>query len=212
MAFIPTLYTPRLTLRPFASTDAPRVRELAGDERIAATTLSIPHPYPKGLAEKWIRTHGPLAQDGKQYHFGVTLAGTRTPGREEDLSETGHLIGAVGLMLRSEVGEDCAELGYWIGVPYWSRGFATEAAHAVLSFGFERKRLQRVIGRHLTNNPASGRVLQRLGMTQDDMLQESVRKGDELIDLEGYGITREEWQRTRARHRFPMAPAELELV
>jgi ribosomal-protein-alanine N-acetyltransferase len=210
MAFIPTLYTPRLTLRPFAPADAARVRELAGDARVAATTAHIPHPYPSGLAEDWIRMHGPLAQDGKQYHFAVTLAGTRTPGRELDGADTGHLIGAVGLILARRAAGKEAELGYWIGVPYWNRGFATEAAHAVLAFGFERQELARVVARHGANNPASGRVLRSLGMTQDGIAQEAVRKGDELIDLECYAITRTEWERTRARHRFPLARAELQ--
>ena len=211
MAFIPTLYTPRLTLRPFAIADASRVRELAGDARVAATTAHIPHPYPCGLAEDWIRSHGHLAQDGKQYHFAITLAGSRTPGRETDWYDTGHLIGAVSL-LASDQDRGAAELGYWIGASYWNRGFATEAAYAVLTFGFERKNLQRVTARHGANNPASGRVLVNLGMTQEGVMQESLRKGDELIDLECYAITREEWQHTRARHRFPVLQTELQLA
>jgi [ribosomal protein S5]-alanine N-acetyltransferase len=210
MAFTPTLYTPRLTLRPFALADAARVRELAGDARVAATTAHIPHPYPSGLAEDWIRAHSPLAQDGKQFHFAVTLAGTRTPGREADWFETGHLIGAVSLLLGGEPDHRWGELGYWIGVPYWNHGFATEAAHAVLAFGLERKGLGRVVARHGANNPSSGRVLASLGLTHEGTMVEQFSKDDQLIDLECYAITREEWLRTRARHRFPMAQAMLQ--
>jgi [ribosomal protein S5]-alanine N-acetyltransferase len=210
MAFIPTLYTPRLTLRPFAQADAPRVRELAGDERVAATTAHIPHPYPCGLAEDWIRSHGHLAQDGKQYHFAITLAGTRTPGRENDWFDTGHLIGAVSLMLAGDPAQGWAELGYWIGVPYWNRGFATEAAHAVLALGFERKGLRRVVARHGVNNPASGRVLTSLGMSHESTMVEQFSKNDQLMDMECYALTREDWLRTRARYRFPLTQAELQ--
>ena len=212
MAFIPTLYTPRLTLRPFAISDALRVRELAGDSRVAATTAHIPHPYPCGLAEDWIRSHGHLAQDGKQYHFAITLAGTRTPGRETDWIDTGHLIGAVSLLLGGDPEHGGAELGYWVGVPYWNRGFATEAAYAALTFGFERKNLRRVVARHGANNPASGRVLTHLGMTHEGAMVEQFSKNDQLIDLEIYAITREEWQHTRARHRFPVLQTELQLA
>lgn len=212
MAFTPTLYTPRLTLRPFAPADAPRVQELAGDSRIAATTAAIPHPYPNGLAEDWIRSHAPLAQDAKQYNFAITLAGTRTPGRETDLFDTGHLIGAVSLIFSIDPAQGRAELGYWIGVPYWNRGFATEAAHAALAFGFQRKNLRRILARHTSNNPASGRVLQKLGMTHEGTLREHFCKNDQVFDLESYAILKEEWIRTRARYRFPAPRAALHTV
>jgi [ribosomal protein S5]-alanine N-acetyltransferase len=209
MAYIPTLYTPRLVLRPFSLADAPRVRELAGDARIADTTANIPHPYPEGRAEIWIQMHAPQAQDYKQFTFAITLAGTRTPGRELDLSETGHLIGAVSLILSSEPAMGRAELGYWIGVPYWNRGFATEAAFTVLAFGFQRLGLRRIFAQHVAHNYASGRVLQKLGMIHEGTLREQFQKGDQLFDLENYTILREQWQRTRARHRFP-APRALQ--
>lgn len=212
MAFTPTLYTPRLTLRPFVQADAPRVQELAGDARIAATTAAIPHPYPDGLAEEWIRSHTALAQDGKQYNFAITLAGTRTPGRENDWFDTGHVIGAVSLILSSDPAQGRAELGYWIGVPYWNRGFATEASHAALAFGFQRKELRRILARHTANNPASGRVLQKLGMSHEGTLREHFCKGEQVFDLECYAILKEEWIRTRARHRFPALRAALQAV
>ncbi len=212
MAFTPTLYTPRLTLRPFALADAPRVQELAGDPRVAATTAHIPHPYPNGLADEWIRSHAPLAQDDKQFNFAVTLTGTRTPGRERDVFETGHLIGSVSLILSSDPEQRRAELGYWIGTPYWNRGFATEAAHAVLAFGFIRKELRRIVARHTSNNPASGRILQKLGMTHEGTLREHFSKDDQLFDLECYAILKEEWLRTRASHRFPAARSVLQNV
>lgn len=212
MTYIPILYTPRLTLRPFALADASRVRELAGDARIAATTANIPHPYPAGLAEIWIQSHAPLAQDSRQFTFAVTLAGTRTPERENDLLDTGHLIGAVSLIVSSDLAIGRAELGYWIGVPYWHRGFATEAGHAALAFGFQRLGLRRVFARHVTHNYASGRVLQKLGMTHEGTLPEQFVKNDQVYDLECYAILKDAWLRTRARHRFPAAVHTLQAV
>jgi RimJ/RimL family protein N-acetyltransferase len=212
MTYIPILYTPRLTLRPFTLADAGRVRELAGDARIAATTANIPHPYPAGLAEIWIQSHAPLAQDSRQFTFAVTLAGTRTPEREMDLLDTGHLIGAVSLILSSDLAIGRAELGYWIGVPYWHRGFATEAAYAVVTFGFQRLGLRRIFARHVTHNYASGRVLQKLGMTHEGTLAEQFAKNNEVFDLESYAILKDEWLRTRARHRFPALARTLQSV
>jgi [ribosomal protein S5]-alanine N-acetyltransferase len=210
MSYIPILYTPRLTLRPFTLADGPRVRELAGDARIAATTANIPHPYPAGLAEIWIQSHAPLAQDSRQFTFAITLAGTRTPDRENDLLDTGHVIGAVSLILSSDLAIGRAELGYWIGVAYWHRGFATEAANAVLGFGFQRLGLRRVFARHVAHNYASGRVLEKLGMTHEGTLREQFVKDDQTYDLESYAILKDEWLRTRARHRFPAAVRPLQ--
>ena len=60
-----------------------------------------------------------------------------------------------------------AELGYWIGVPWWNRGYATEAGRALLDFGFGTLGLHRIMAHHMMRNPASGRVMQKLGMTRD---------------------------------------------
>ena len=86
----------------------------------------MPHPYPDGVAEKWIGAQQAAAQAGQAFTFAVTLAGTRTPGREVDPTDTGHVIGSIEIRTLPEAG--AAELGYWIGVAWWNKGFATEAA------------------------------------------------------------------------------------
>jgi len=196
MGDFPTLYTPRLTLRALTLADASRVQELAGDARIAATTARIPHPYPDGAAEKYIETLAPLAAEGKQYTFAITLAGTRTPGREHDLLDTGHLIGSISLR---EIEEEHKRgvLGYWIGVPYWNKGFATEATRAVLAFAFSRRGLNRVTADHFVHNPASGRVLQKVGMTQEGVFRQFYWKDGAFRDVVFYAILQEEWVRAR---------------
>lgn len=146
----PILTTARLLLRPFDPADARTVRQLAGERAIAGTTLAIPHPYPDGAAEQWIATHAPGYAAGTQATFAITLQAADT------------LIGAIGLLVTPA--HACAELGYWIAVPHWGRGFATAAARAILEFGFEKLRLHRIQANHLTRNPASGRVLAKLAM------------------------------------------------
>ena len=120
----PVLVTERLVLRPFDVSDAADVQRLAGEWEIADTTLNIPHPYEDGMAEEWIATHKPRFEEGKLCNFAITIR------------DAGDLAGAMGLVITPRF--DHAELGYWIGKPYWNRGFCTEAGSAVIGYGFGR--------------------------------------------------------------------------
>jgi ribosomal-protein-alanine N-acetyltransferase len=193
MSSIPRLYTPRLCLRAFTPADAARVQELAGNALVAGTTLNVPHPYPEGAAEEWIAGHEANAAAGRVWALAVTLAGTRTPGREQDVTDTGHVVGTMSVTLREEQGERCGELGYWIGVQYWNKGFATEAAHALLGFAFGKLGCGRIMARHFASNPASGRVMQKLGMTVEPAFSGVQRKNGELLEVVRYGMSRAEW-------------------
>ncbi|MFO7588713.1 MAG: GNAT family N-acetyltransferase [Gemmatimonadota bacterium] len=174
----PELRTARLGLRPFGAGDAAAIRELAGAPEIAANTLNVPHPYPEGAAEAWIASHGPAFERGEMAVFAVT---------EPD----GTLVGACGLRIEPE--DAIAELGYWIGVPYWNRGYASEAARAVVDFGFESLGLQRIWARVFVRNPASARVVEKAGLRHEGTLRRNLRKGDELLDHHVHGVLREEW-------------------
>lgn len=177
---IPTLETERLVLRPFELSDCSEVQRLAGDPLIADTTLAIPHPYEEGMAEEWIDTHQPEFEQGE----GVTFAITR--------NIDGSLIGAISLM-EMAIGHRAA-LGYWVGRPYWNKGFCTEAGEAVLRFGFTRLDLIRIHCIHFVRNPSSGRVMQKLGMQHEGTRRKHVKNGERLEDIELYGILREDWQ------------------
>jgi len=176
----PTLETERLILRPFELADAQEVQRLAGTREIAATTLNIPHPYEDGMAEEWIGTHQEAFEQGRGVTFAITIRGE------------GRLIGAISLM-DIRPGHQ-AELGYWIGEPYWNQGFCTEAARAVVVYGFRVLGLNRVHACHLSRNPASGRVLQKLGMAHEGRRRQHVQKWGAFEDLELYGMLRREWE------------------
>lgn len=182
MRQIPTLETARLVLRPFTLDDAPEVQRLAGDRSIADTTLTIPHPYNDGMAEEWIAKHQPDFDEGKAVTFAIS--------RKSD----GLLIGAMSLM--EMVAGHQAELGYWIGRPYWAQGYCTEAGEAVLRYAFTALGLIRVHCHHLVRNPASGRVMRKLGMLHEGTRRWHVRKWGELEDVELYGILQEDWKKT----------------
>ncbi|NEP60397.1 MAG: GNAT family N-acetyltransferase, partial [Symploca sp. SIO2G7] len=87
-----------------------------------------------------------------------------------------------------------AELGYWIGVLYWSKGYCTEAAKAVVQYGFEVIGLHRIQAAHFPHNPASGRVMQKIGMSYEGYRRQHILKWGKFEDLELYGILKSDWQ------------------
>jgi len=142
-ASIPVLETKRLALRAPRLADAKTVALLANDRRIAENTARIPHPYTLSDAKSFITGANKAGGDAV---FLITLHNEK-------------IIGACGVMQQ----EATPELGYWLGVKYWGKGYATEALHAVIDYAFAdlaHKALQ--AGARVTN-PASRRVLEKCG-------------------------------------------------
>jgi RimJ/RimL family protein N-acetyltransferase len=178
VAELPSIKTERLLLRPFTLTDGKDVQRLAGNRDIAANMASIPLPYEDGIAEQWIATH----QRRFELGAGIDLAIALDP--------EGALVGAIGL--RFELEHERAELGYWIGKPYWGRGYATEAARALVQYGFDMLGLHRIYARHFTRNPASGKVLQKIGMMHEGHRRQHDKKWGIFEDEELYGMLKDE--------------------
>jgi ribosomal-protein-alanine N-acetyltransferase len=177
----PTLKTERLVLREFAREDAPEVRRLAGVREIARMTLLIPYPYKEGVAEEWIASLRPSYEAGEQVTFAVVLR------------EGSELVGSIGMNLNAR--DNNGELGYWIGVPYWGRGYCTEAAREVVRYGFEVLGLHRIHSNHFGLNPASGRVMQKVGMVREGTRREHHRKWGEYEDRVEYGLLDRDWRK-----------------
>jgi len=177
----PILETERLILRPFQLSDAENVQKLAGDKQVASTTLNIPHPYPEVGAEEWIATHESKYLEGKGVVYAITL------------KNSGELIGCISLAILVEHNQ--AELGYWVGVPYWNQGFCTEAGRTVLEYGFKTMGLNRIHASYLSRNPASGRVMEKLGMLHEGTLRQHVLKWGVYEDLGLKGILRRDWEK-----------------
>lgn len=175
----PSLTTERLVLRPFSLADAADVQRLAGDREIASTTLHVPHPYEDGLAEKWISSHAELFERGVQVNFAICLR------------ESGQFAGSIGLVI--DPSHERAELGYWIGRPFWGNGYCTEAAQAVLAYGFQSLGANRIQAHHFGRNPVSGRVMQKLGMRYEGLERQYHKKWGQFEDRAGYAILREEF-------------------
>jgi RimJ/RimL family protein N-acetyltransferase len=139
---IPVLKTERLTLRAPRCGDAKAIALLANDLRVSANTARIPHPYGLADAEQFIAT---INVGGAELCWAIVLDGA--------------LIGLCGLEPRS----DDPELGYWLGASYWGRGFATEAARAVIDYAFGELGYEVLHSGARVTNPASRRVLEKCG-------------------------------------------------
>jgi ribosomal-protein-alanine N-acetyltransferase len=180
MSLRPSLETARLLLRPFLLTDAQDVQRLAGDKAVAEPTSAIPHPYEDGMAEAWISTHQSAFDSGKMTSFAIILKASNT------------LIGAISLLNISDDGHR-AELGYWIGRKFWEQGYGTEAARAVMEYGFSELYLNRIHGRCLKRNRGSGRVLEKAGMRYEGCQRGHENKEQKFEDIMLYGILKSEW-------------------
>lgn len=145
----PLLHSPRLLLRPFALSDAKRVQALAGEKLIAEMTAAMPHPYLDGVAEQWIGSHSRDWSDRTAVNYALILR------------ETQSLIGAISYVA---IAGGTAEIGYWVGLPYWGRGYCTEAAAALIEFGFNTLALSKQLARHVPENAASARVITKSGL------------------------------------------------
>jgi [ribosomal protein S5]-alanine N-acetyltransferase len=176
MSTQPTLETPRVRLRPYTETDIPELLPLIGTPEVAATTLRIAHPYTEQDAKAFLS----LAKDPGKLWLAITL---RSDGRQ---------IGGIGLRVENQ--HQHAELGYWLGAPFWGHGYATEAAREILRYGFETLALHRIFASHFKHNPASGRVLKKIGMKYEGCQREHLLKWDRFVDSELYGILRREWE------------------
>jgi RimJ/RimL family protein N-acetyltransferase len=179
MKTAPTLHTERLILRPFTLDDAPDVKRFVGDRDVASTTSAIPHPYEDGMAEEWISTHQPAFEKGTGINLAITLKDT------EKLEAT-ILIGAIDL--RIDQTEMIGELGYWVGKPYWNSGYCTEAANAIVKYGFDVLQLTSIHAFYFKRNPASGRVLEKIGMQFEEYFPKGVEKWGKLEDMVKYSI------------------------
>jgi RimJ/RimL family protein N-acetyltransferase len=174
------LRTPRLLLRSIERSDLSAIVRLVGAREIAATTANIPHPYVAENAQSFLEHAEEEFRAGRSATFAVTI------------SPRGEFCGAVGLVITPA--HERAELGYWIGVPYWGQGFATEAASAVLAFGFETLRLNRIHASHFAGNSASQRVLEKIGMRHEGPSRQHIKKWNRFIDLENYGLLASEFR------------------
>lgn len=182
------LITERLLLRPPQMSDAATIQALAGDWDIAKMTTNMPHPYEDGMAEAFIESIAEHSDD----HFSFAII-------QRDSEQ---LIGMIGIHCKPQ--HRRAEIGYWVGKPYWGNGYASEAARQIVAFGFRELGLNRIYANYYIGNPASRRVMEKAGMTYEGMMRQHVSRLDKDNETHIYhdigccGILRDEWQSQQA--------------
>jgi RimJ/RimL family protein N-acetyltransferase len=169
---VPVLATARLVLRAPRRSDVKAIASLADDRRIAANTARIPHPYGIEDAKQFIAAVN--KREGEAC-FAVTLDGAP--------------IGVCSVELR----EDGPELGYWLGVPYWGRGFATEAARALIDHAFGDLEHDTLISGARVNNPASRRVLEKCGFQWTGVRLSRIRAINSAAPIDRFRLDRGLW-------------------
>lgn len=168
-----TLSTERLSLRKLKLSDAKQIEELAGDYEVAKTTLTIPHPYPEGSAVIFIQN----MLDSETYAI--------------IHKESNQLIGMMTLKIHPTYQR--GELGYWVGKSFWGKGYGTEAARALVQYGFESLQLHKIYAQAFTTNPGSWRIMEKLGLKYEGTLRQHVYRFGEFYDLAQYGLLRQEY-------------------
>lgn len=173
-----TIETDRLFLRLFTESDAKDVSILCNNYNIYKNTLHLPYPYSMEDARSWIKNHSDNFNNEKSFEFAVT----------DKL--TGELYGAIALSNNSNFNH--GEIAYWVGEKYWGNGYTTEAAGAILEFAFNKRQHNKVFARCFHSNPASSRVIEKIGMKKEGILREHVIKENAYVDLICYGILKSE--------------------
>jgi len=174
---IPILETERLVLRAPRLADGKAIARLVNDRRIAENTARIPHPYGVADAEQFLAAVN--RQEGEAT-FAIVLKG--------------EIIGMCGIEPR----EAAAELGYWLGVPYWNRGYATEAVRAVIDHAFGDLEHDALQAGARVSNPASRRVLEKCGFQWTGVGLYRIRAIKSSAPLDRFRLDRGLWASLKA--------------
>jgi RimJ/RimL family protein N-acetyltransferase len=169
-----TLESERLLLRPPRPSDIHSITAWLGDYDVARMTSRAPHPYGESDAEAFIAASEP-------HRFVISRKGD------------GLFMGAVGLRV-----EETCELGYWLGKPFWGFGYATEAAHRLVTYAFAELALGQVHAAWFYDNPASGHVLAKLGARHNGSAMRDCRARGMAILCHDMLLTRADFLRKQA--------------
>ena len=181
--FMQPIQTPRLILRRLTMADAQDIYDYSRDPQVARYVLWSPHRS-IGDSRCFLRCLIRQYRTGEYASYGIQSR------------ETGHIIGTIGF---DQVSREhrCAQVGYSLARSAWNRGYMTEALSAMLQSGFEVEHFHRIEATHDVRNPASGRVMEKCGMTLEGVLKGRYYNKGEYIDVCLYGITLEQYLKHR---------------
>lgn len=190
---MPRLETPRLLLRPPEYSDVPAIAKYLGDFDVAKNLANVPHPFGEAEARAFVtRAHQRRAL-GEGFCFSILDA------------ENEWLLGCCRLTLA----DGRYKISYWLGKGYWNRGYATEAVKRLVGFAFHDLKADQVWASWFADNPASGRVLEKLGFRPvETCLRESMAR-NEFVPCNRTTLSRAEFGRKRPRLDKPAYQGEL---
>lgn len=168
----PVIETERLILSQLKEEDLPFVTEYLQDKIFSDVTSNIPYPYTGEHAKFWMKMSRESFENNTGYTFAVR-------------NKEGQILGAIGLHDRDD---DKAELGYWMGKPFWNKGYITEAATALIDFGFNELQINKIYATYFLDNPTSGRIMEKIGMEKEALLKQHLKKDGKYIDVMMYSI------------------------
>lgn len=160
------LSSDNITLRPLQERDAPAIATLANNYHIWRYVRDrLPHPY--GL------------QDAVSF---IQFARSESPVLNFAIVHNQSLAGVAGLTLQQDIHRLNAEVGYWVGEPFWNKGIATKAVELITAYAFDTLHLHRLFAGVFHTNPASGKVLSKAGYTLECIARQAVIKEGKLLD------------------------------
>ena len=163
-------------IRSYEPDDVEALLKYADNEAIARQLLDhFPHPYTEEAAHEWLRA-------AREQNPEVSFA----------IANPDELIGSIGLLLREDVFRRTAEVGYWLGEPFWGRGIATRALETFSHWAFREFDFARLQARVYEGNPASRRVLEKAGFALEGRLRNAATKHGRLLDLYLYALLADE--------------------
>lgn len=172
--------TERLLIRDYKKTDVDGFLRVVRQPEIYATTYGIPQNYSKLRAEWWLRTIKENKKNNSSYEFAVFLR------------DTGRYIGNVGL-INVSFEHNRADISYYIDKDCMNKGYATEAAKEMLKYGFETFGFNKIQGICMSCNPASRRVMEKIGMKYEGTLRKDLLKDGFYYDIDRLSILKDEY-------------------
>jgi len=189
----PQLAAGEFLFRPFELSDIGQLVPIAGEHRVADTTLGVPHPYTSEFARQWIASHGRDWESRTALHWAVVKAGDK------------RLLGYAGLHA-IDLERHQAELRFWVGSGVKRASYATLWAEAVLEFALNALDLHRVYALQLARHPPGARVLESIGMRPEGFLRKRIQKEGLVEDVICWSILRDQWHGLPAAARDPDDP------
>jgi len=171
----------KITLRPIAKVDAESIHKYARDPGISRYTF-LPHPYSRKDADDWVVTSNERNASGIDFNMGI------------ELPSTGEIIGMISLN-NIDVINRHAELGYWLGRPYWGNGYVSEAIELIVRHSFRRFKLNRIYARVMHPNTTSAHLLEKSGFTYEGTLRKNIKRNGRYLNELRYGLLIEDWRR-----------------